>query len=144
MQIGTVGYLLTLRPLDAHIRSGNPFLAGWVAALMCYPPFVFAFMGGQGALGGQYGVLAYEVNAPGWGHWLAGIPALAWAWMILLVVLTAAVLGLAVLLAANGISMANSLLVVTLAPVVSVVGYELVGHRHAAAAVARNTSATSS
>ena len=63
---------------------------------------------------------------------------------VLLVVLTAAVLGLAVLLAANGISMANSLLVVTLAPVVSVVGYELVGHRHAAAAVARNTSATSS
>ncbi|MCZ0729826.1 low temperature requirement protein A [Mycolicibacterium iranicum] len=63
---------------------------------------------------------------------------------VLLVVLTAAVLGLAVLLAANGISMANCLLVVTLAPVVSVVGYELVGHRHAAAAVARNTSATSS
>lgn len=63
---------------------------------------------------------------------------------VLLVVLTAAVLGLAVLLAANGMSMANSLLVVTLAPVVSVVGYELVGHRHAAAAVARNTSATSS
>jgi len=49
----------------------------------------------------------------------------------------AAVLGLAVLLAANGISMANCLLVVTLAPVVSVVGYELRGHRHAAQAVAR-------
>ncbi len=63
---------------------------------------------------------------------------------VLLVVLTAAVLGLAVLLAANGISMANCLLVVTLAPVVSVVGYELVGHRHAAAAVARNVSPTSS
>ena len=26
VQIGTVGYILTLRPLDAHIRSGNPFL----------------------------------------------------------------------------------------------------------------------
>lgn len=63
---------------------------------------------------------------------------------VLLVVLTAGVLGLALLLAANGISMANSLLVVTLAPVVSVVGYELAGHRHAAAAVARNVSTTSS
>ncbi|WP_110802339.1 low temperature requirement protein A [Mycolicibacterium iranicum] len=63
---------------------------------------------------------------------------------VLLVVLTAAVLGGAALLAANGISMATSLLVVTLAPVVSVVGYELVGHRHAAAAVARNTSSISS
>jgi hypothetical protein len=38
VQIGTVGYLLTLRPLDAHIRSANPLLAGWVAALICYPP----------------------------------------------------------------------------------------------------------
>ncbi len=28
VQIGTVGYLLTMRPLDAHIRSGNPYLAG--------------------------------------------------------------------------------------------------------------------
>jgi hypothetical protein len=34
--------------------------------------------------------------------------------------------------------MANCLLVVTLAPMVTVVGYELVGHRHAADAVARN------
>src|SRR5690606_14055157 len=33
VQIGTVGYILTFRPLDAHIRSGNPYLAGWVAAL---------------------------------------------------------------------------------------------------------------
>jgi hypothetical protein len=58
---------------------------------------------------------------------------------IMVVVLTAAVLGGAVLLAANGISMANCLLVVTLAPVVSVVGYELAGYRHAAAVVAKNT-----
>ncbi|PRC53023.1 hypothetical protein C6A85_55940, partial [Mycobacterium sp. ITM-2017-0098] len=48
---------------------------------------------------------------------------------VLSVVLPAGVLGSAVLLAANGVSMANCLLVVTLAPAVSVVGYELVGHR---------------
>jgi low temperature requirement protein LtrA len=54
---------------------------------------------------------------------------------VLLLAGTAAVLGLAVLLAARGISMANCLLVVTLAPVVSVVGYEVRGHRHAAQAV---------
>ena len=57
---------------------------------------------------------------------------------ILLVGLTAAVLGLAVLLAAHGISMANCLLVVTLAPVVSVVGYEMAGYRHAAEVIAKN------
>jgi low temperature requirement protein LtrA len=57
---------------------------------------------------------------------------------VLLLVLTAAVLGVAVWLAAEGISMANCLLVVTLAPMVTVVGYETLGHRHAADAVARN------
>jgi hypothetical protein len=28
----TVGYVLTLKPLDAHIRSANPYAAGWTAA----------------------------------------------------------------------------------------------------------------
>lgn len=85
VQIGTVGYLVTFRPLDAHIRSGNPLLAGWVAALMCYPPFVFTFMGS--------GMLGYEAGTPGkgdanWAFWLAGYPALMWLWAGLLVMLT--------------------------------------------------------
>ncbi len=54
---------------------------------------------------------------------------------VLLLAGSAAVLGQAVVLAASGISMANCLLVVTLAPVVSVVGYEVRGHRYAAQAV---------
>lgn len=81
VQIGTVGYLLTLRPLDAHIRSGNPYLAGWLAALICYPPLVYAFMGANG-------MIAYEVNTPGWAHWFSDHPALLWAWGGLLVCLT--------------------------------------------------------
>lgn len=81
VQIGTVGYLLTLRPLDAHIRSGNPYLAGWVAALICYPPLVYAFMGANG-------MIAYEINTPGWAHWFGDHPALLWAWGGLLVCLT--------------------------------------------------------
>ncbi len=60
------------------------------------------------------------------------------AFHILLLVLTAIVLTAAVWLAAAGYSMANCLLVVTLAPMVTVVGYELVGHRHAAEAVAKS------
>ncbi|MDT5182587.1 MAG: hypothetical protein QOI29_745, partial [Mycobacterium sp.] len=55
---------------------------------------------------------------------------------MLLLALTAVVLVAAVWLAAAGISMANCLLVVTLAPMVTVVGYELLGHRHAAEAIA--------
>jgi protein-S-isoprenylcysteine O-methyltransferase Ste14 len=82
VQIGTVGYLLTLRPLDAHIRSGNPFLAGWVAALLCYPPFVYGFMGTNG-------VIRYEYNTASWGYWFAGHDAVLWAWAALLAGLTA-------------------------------------------------------
>lgn len=82
VQIGTVGYLLTMRPLDAHIRSGNPYLGGWVAALICYPPFVYAFMG-------QGGVIQYEYNTADWAYWFDGHTAVLWAWAGLLVFLTA-------------------------------------------------------
>ncbi|NMW31003.1 DUF1295 domain-containing protein [Altererythrobacter sp. RZ02] len=87
VQIGTVGYLVTVRPLDAHIRSGNPFLAGWVAALLCYPPMVFAFMGN---INGQLGMIAYEVNTPGWTHWFAGNGVMLYGWAFWLIFLTAA------------------------------------------------------
>src|SRR3546814_15992372 len=36
----TVGYMLTMRPLDAHIRTANPYASAWAAALICYPPFI--------------------------------------------------------------------------------------------------------
>ena len=82
VQVGTVGYLLTLRPLDAHIRSGNPFLAGWLVALICYPPFVHAFMG-------QGGVIQYEYETANWGYWIDGHPIVLWAWAGWLAFLTA-------------------------------------------------------
>lgn len=53
-----------------------------------------------------------------------------------LVVLTGLVLVAAVVCAAVGVPMAACLLIATMAPVVSVVGFELVGHRHADAAIA--------
>ena len=82
VQIGTVGYLFTFRPLDAHIRSGNPLLAGWVAALVCYPPFVWGTMG-------RADVLGYEVHTGGWTYWLAGHETLLWIWAAMMVSLTA-------------------------------------------------------
>lgn len=79
VQIGTVGYLVTMRPLDAHIRSGNPFLGGWLAALICYPPVAWGVLGT---------ILVYETDAPGWTVWFADYPALLWLWACWLVFLT--------------------------------------------------------
>ena len=59
------------------------------------------------------------------------------AFHMLLAVLTAALLVGAVLLVDNGMSMANTLLIVMLAPAVTVVGYELLGYRHAEEAIAK-------
>lgn len=79
VQIGMVGYLLTMRPLDSHIRSANPFLAGWLAALLCYPPF--NMMGN--------GPFDYRVHGAEWSYWLEGHTALLWLWGGWLAFLTA-------------------------------------------------------
>jgi protein-S-isoprenylcysteine O-methyltransferase Ste14 len=76
----TVGYLLTMKPLDSHIRTANPFMMGWVAALMCYPPFVL--MGGDSPL-------QYKVNTESWAYWFGGHPLALTIWGGLLVALTA-------------------------------------------------------
>ncbi|MDT9599086.1 methyltransferase family protein [Sphingosinicella rhizophila] len=61
----TVGYVLTMKPLDAHIRSANPYAAGWMAALICYPPFI---------LMGDGGPLDYHYGTAEWTYWLDGSP----------------------------------------------------------------------
>ncbi|WP_164478386.1 low temperature requirement protein A [Mycolicibacterium stellerae] len=63
------------------------------------------------------------------------------AFHLLLVVLTVAVLVAAVLLVGWGMSMANALMIVMLAPAVTVVGYELLGYRHAEEAIAARLAA---
>ena len=74
----TVGYILTMRPLDSHIRSANPYTQGWVAALICYPPFIL--MDG--------GPLDYQADDAAWSIWLAGHPVVLAMWGLILVVLT--------------------------------------------------------
>jgi protein-S-isoprenylcysteine O-methyltransferase Ste14 len=79
----TVGYVLTMKPLDAHIRSANPYAAGWTAALICYPPFVLMADGGP---------LDYHPGTKGedgWTYFLAGYPLLMTAIAIAMVTLTA-------------------------------------------------------
>jgi protein-S-isoprenylcysteine O-methyltransferase Ste14 len=81
--MATVGYLLTCKPLDSHIRSANPALAGWLAALICYPPFVL--MGGGGPLD-------YHAGGAEWDVWTQGHTMLQWllgGWLVLLTALYA-------------------------------------------------------
>ncbi|MEM1159016.1 MAG: hypothetical protein AAGH72_12265 [Verrucomicrobiota bacterium] len=37
---GAIGYLMTLRVLDAHIRTPDQTVSGWLVTLICYPPFL--------------------------------------------------------------------------------------------------------
>jgi protein-S-isoprenylcysteine O-methyltransferase Ste14 len=76
----TVGYLLTMRPLDAHIRTANPYMSGWVAALICYPPFIL--MGGGGPLD-------YHPGTGDWVMWFADHPTIRNLVGAVLVALTA-------------------------------------------------------
>ncbi|HEX8256278.1 MAG TPA: isoprenylcysteine carboxylmethyltransferase family protein [Allosphingosinicella sp.] len=76
----TVGYMLTMKPLDAHIRSANPYAAGWTAALICYPPFILMNPGGP---------LNYQQGAGEWTHWFAGSPLALGVIGAVLVLLTA-------------------------------------------------------
>jgi protein-S-isoprenylcysteine O-methyltransferase Ste14 len=75
---GTVGYLCALRAAGTYIRSANPYLSGWVAALICYPPFV---------LMGPGSILSYTPGTRAWSDWLAGQPGLILAYGGLLAVL---------------------------------------------------------
>lgn len=76
---GTIGYVLTLRPLDSHIYSANPHVSAWVAALICYPPF---------ALMGNGGPLDYRAGTQEWLVWFAGRDGLLLAWGLVILSLT--------------------------------------------------------
>ena len=76
VQIAMVGYLLTMRPLDAHIRTANPYMQGWVAALMLvmfhgvvfagvqFAVAVMALAEDQGPRGGKLIPIRVEATVP--------------------------------------------------------------------------------
>lgn len=75
----SMGYLATLRLTDTHIRSAEPTMLGWAAALACYEPFWSLF-------GRQY--LAYESGVT-WGRWLWDYPLAYGVWGGTILVLVA-------------------------------------------------------
>jgi len=80
--LAAVGYLATLRLADSHIRSTEPTLLGWAAALACYSPF-------RDLVFGSY--LNYHGDHD-WQDWLAGMPGLYMVWGGAILLLTAAYL----------------------------------------------------
>jgi protein-S-isoprenylcysteine O-methyltransferase Ste14 len=69
----TIGYCLTLRLIDAHIRTGNPFMYGWVFTLVVYPPF-------WGWIDLKYS------DGANWSAWLNGMPVVLWFWGLFIVI----------------------------------------------------------
>jgi protein-S-isoprenylcysteine O-methyltransferase Ste14 len=75
----SMGYLMSLRIADTHLRSAEPTMLGWAVALACYEPF-------WSLIGRQY--LAYETELK-WGTWLWNTPILYGLWGTGILVLTA-------------------------------------------------------
>lgn len=70
VMFATIGYSMTFRLFDSHIRSTEPTALGWVVALVCYEPF-------WSVIGNHY--LHYGRGYP-WGPWLNGHPWLQLLW----------------------------------------------------------------
>jgi protein-S-isoprenylcysteine O-methyltransferase Ste14 len=73
----TVGYALSLRATDSHVRTAEPTFLGWGVALFCYPPFYNLFER-------QY--VPYD-NHYGFGAWLEPFPVFRWVWAIVILFL---------------------------------------------------------
>lgn len=74
-----IGYAMTLRLVDAHIRWTEPTAFGWLIALVCYQPF-FSLIENM--------YLRYEDGIQ-WGAWLAPFPVIKFIWAAVLVALLA-------------------------------------------------------
>lgn len=65
-----VGYVMTVRLFDSHIRSTEPTMLGWVVALICYQPF-------YSVIGTYY--LRYDENGE-WLDFFSAYPAFSGFW----------------------------------------------------------------
>lgn len=75
-----VGYCMTFRFLDSHIRSSEPTVLGWLVAVVCYAPFW------QMLFYAQY--FDYD-DGFGWMDWLSNSPPLFFLWGMAILALEA-------------------------------------------------------
>ena len=71
-----IGYSMTFRLLGTHIRSANSLVTGWIAALVCYPPFLILL-----------GPINGHVDYLGWIDRMADTPALLIGFAVLILFL---------------------------------------------------------
>ena len=72
----TVGYVLSVRLLDTHLRTAEPTMLGWVVALECYFPF----------WNGLFNRAYLHYDGIGFETWLSGHLGLRWVWAALILV----------------------------------------------------------
>jgi protein-S-isoprenylcysteine O-methyltransferase Ste14 len=72
----TVGYVLSFRLIDTHVRSAEPTMLGWVVALECYPPFWNGF----------FNKIYLHYDGIGFDTWLAGHLSVRWVWAVVILV----------------------------------------------------------
>jgi protein-S-isoprenylcysteine O-methyltransferase Ste14 len=75
--LATVGYILSFRVIDTHVRSAEPTMTGWVVALFCYQPF-------YGLMEAQFVRYSSDFS---FGSWLAPWQGARIAWAALIVTL---------------------------------------------------------
>jgi protein-S-isoprenylcysteine O-methyltransferase Ste14 len=66
----TVGYILSSRLIDTHLRTAEPTMLGWAVALECYMPF----------WGKLFSPMYLHYEGIGFENWLASIPTMRWVW----------------------------------------------------------------
>lgn len=66
---GTIGYIVSLRVIDSHIRSTQRSLFGWAVCLICYPPLLFVL----------FSFADYQDSIT-WDKWLGTAGFLVWGW----------------------------------------------------------------
>jgi protein-S-isoprenylcysteine O-methyltransferase Ste14 len=72
-----VGYLLTLRIFDSHIRTVEPSFLGWFVAIQCYQPFWNMV---------SPGYYAYD-DGYDWSQWLSKLPEIYIFWGTIILIL---------------------------------------------------------
>lgn len=77
--LASLGYVMSFRLTDTHIRSSEPTMLGWLVALACYEPL-------WSIVGARY--LDYDTGYP-WDAWLGNKPLLYGIWGSAILVLAA-------------------------------------------------------